>query len=69
MKDPADKLVEFTGSSTTSIEDAIISTVYRAYKTIRDSCWFQVIETHGGAGEGREDQWQVTIRVGLTKEG
>ena len=69
MKDHADRLIEFTGSSTTSIEDAIINAVQRAYQAIRDSRWFQVIETHAGVGQGREEQWQVTIRVGFAEEG
>jgi len=38
MKDPVYKLIELTGTSTTSIEDAIESAIKRANKTIKDLC-------------------------------
>ena len=36
MKDPVYKLIELTGTSTVSIEDAIESAVKRANKTIKN---------------------------------
>ena len=66
MKDPVDKLIELTGTSTVSIEDAIESAVKRANKTIKNLCWFQVVETRGNIEKGRVHHWQVTIKVGFT---
>lgn len=65
MKDPVYKLIELTGTSTTSIEDAVGKAIKRAHKTIKDLCWFQVVETRGNIAEGRVAHWQVTIKVGF----
>ena len=36
MKDPVGKLIELTGTSTTSIEDAVAKAIKRAYKTVKN---------------------------------
>ena len=66
MKNPVYKLIELTGTSTTSIEDAIETAIKRANKTIKDLCWFQVVETRGNIEKGKVRHWQVTIKVGFT---
>ena len=66
MKDHVYKLIELTGTSTTSIEDAVDKAIKRAHKTIKNLRWFQVIETRGNIEEGKVHQWQVTIKVGFT---
>jgi hypothetical protein len=68
MKDPVYKLIELTGTSTTSIEDAVEKAVQRAHKTIKNLSWFQVVETRGNINKGKVDHWQVTIKVGFTVE-
>ena len=65
MKDPVYKLIELTGTSTVSIEDAIESAVKRANKTIKNLCWFQVVETRGNIEKGKMRHWQVTLKVGF----
>ena len=65
MKNPIYKLVEITGMSTTSIEDAVEKAIKRAHKTVKNLRWFQVIETRGNIDKGRVDYWQVTIKVGF----
>ena len=65
MKDPVYKLVELTGTSTTSIEDAVETAVKRAHKTIKNLCWFQVVETRGNIEKGKVHRWQVTLKVGF----
>jgi flavin-binding protein dodecin len=47
MKDPVYKLIELTGTSSTSIEDAVAKAIKRAHNTIKNLCWFQVVETRG----------------------
>ena len=66
MKDPVYKLIEITGTSTTSIEDAVDKAIKRAHKTIKNLCWFQVVETRGTINKGKVAQWQVTIKVGFS---
>ena len=65
MKDPVYKLIELTGTSTTTIEDAVEKAIKRAGKTITNLCWFQVIETRGNIEKGKVRHWQVTIKVGF----
>ena len=69
MKDLVYKLIELTGTSTTSIEDAIEKAIHRAHKTVKNLCWFQVVETRGNINKGKVRHWQVTIKVGFTVEG
>jgi flavin-binding protein dodecin len=68
MKNHVYKLIELTGTSTTSIEDAVARAVQRAHKTIKNLCWFQVVETRGNIDKGKVHHWQVTIKVGFLVE-
>ena len=62
------KSIELTGSSKTSIEDAVIQAVAKAAKTVRSMQWFQVMETRGHIVKGKVAHWQVTVKVGFTLE-
>lgn len=66
MKDPVYKLIELTGTSTTSIEDAVTNAIARAHQTLKNLTWFQMVETRGNITDGKVHQWQVTIKVGFT---
>ena len=68
MKNHVYKLIELTGTSSISIEDAIERAIQRANKTIKQLCWFQVIETRGNIEKGKVLHWQVTIKVGFSIE-
>jgi flavin-binding protein dodecin len=68
MKDHVYNLVELTGTSATSIEDAVGKAIKRAHKTFKNLCWFQVVETRGSIDKGKVQHWQVTIKVGLSVE-
>jgi len=68
MKDHVYKIVELTGTSATSIEDAVDGAIARAHKTVKNLCWFQVVETRGSINKGKVDHWQVTIKVGFSVE-
>jgi len=65
MKDHVYKLVELTGTSTTSIEDAVAKAIKRAHKTLKNLCWFQVVDTRGNIDKGQVQHWQVTIKIGF----
>jgi len=53
MKDPVYKLIELTGTSTTSIEDAVDKAIKRAHETVKNLCWFQVVDTRGKINKGK----------------
>ena len=65
MKDSVYKLVELTGTSTSSIEAAVANAIKRAHQTVRKMRWFQVVETRGNIEQGKVRHWQVTIKVGF----
>jgi dodecin len=65
MNDPVYKLIELTGTSTTSIEDAVSKAIKRAHRTVKDLCWFQVVETRGNINKGKVHRWQVTLKIGF----
>ena len=60
------KSIELTGTSKTSVEDAVRGAVERASKTIRNMRWLEVIETRGHIEDGRIAHWQVTVAIGFT---
>lgn len=59
------KTIELTGTSNTSIEDAVNKAIHRAQKTVKNLSWFQVIETRGSIEKGKVHHWQVTLKVGF----
>ena len=65
MKNSVYKIIELTGTSTTSIEDAVDKAIKQAHKTITNLCWFQVVETRGNIEKGKVHHWQVTLKVGF----
>ena len=66
MKDHVYKLIELTGTSTTSMEDAVAKAIKRAHKTVKNLCWFQVVDTRGSIEKGRVNHWQVTLKIGFS---
>lgn len=63
------KLIELTGTSETSIEDAVNQALARAGETIRQMRWFTVTETRGTIDNGKVGEWQVTVKIGFRIEG
>jgi dodecin len=62
------KHIELTGTSGTSIEDAVQGAIARASKTVRNIRWLQVTETRAQVDNGTVVQWQVTLKAGFTLE-
>ncbi len=60
------KHIELTGTSSTSIEDAVQSAIARASKTVRNIRWVEITETRGQVDDGKVVQWQVTLKAGFT---
>jgi flavin-binding protein dodecin len=65
MGDHVYKLIELTGSSNISSDDAIRNAITKASETINNVYWFQVIETRGSIRDGQVSDWQVTVKVGF----
>ena len=68
MSDRVYKLIELTGSSPSSIEDAVQNALTRASQTVRNMRWFQLVETRGTVEDGKVGAWQVTMKMGFTLE-
>jgi len=59
------KHIRLTGTSSSSLEDAINNAVERASKKLRDLRWFQVVDTRGNIDGDHVAQWQVTVEIGF----
>jgi flavin-binding protein dodecin len=68
MSDRVYKLIEVTGTSITTMEEAVQNAVARASQTIRNMRWFEVIETRGAIADDQVSQWQVTVKIGFALE-
>jgi len=68
MNDKVYKLIELTGTSTRSVEDAVNTALKRAGQTIQNLSWFEVLETRGSIEKDQVKRWQVTVKVGFLVE-
>jgi dodecin len=68
MSEHVYKKIELTGSSTTSIEDAVNRAISKAGETLRNMRWFEVTEIRGMIDDNAVGYWQVTVKVGFTME-
>lgn len=62
------KKLEMVGSSTVSIEDAIINAIDECNKTVKNLDWFEVVETRGHIVDGKVGHFQVTLKIGFRLE-
>jgi hypothetical protein len=62
------KLIELTGSSKESSDQAIQNAIAKASESVKNMHWFEVVETRGYIEEGGVKYWQVTIKVGFRIE-
>ena len=69
MSDHVYKTIELTGTSSTSIEDAVTTAIAKMANSVRNMRWFQVTETRGHIDGGKVDSWQITLKVGFTLDG
>ncbi|MCH6575155.1 MAG: dodecin domain-containing protein [Bacteroidetes bacterium] len=68
MSEHVYKHIELTGSSKTSLEEAIQNAVNKAAKSVRNMRWFIVTEQRGYIENNAVAYYQVTIKVGFTLE-
>jgi dodecin len=60
------QIIQLTGSSTISSDDAVGNALAKAAATSATLRWFEVVETRGHVEGGKVAHWQVTIKVGQT---
>lgn len=65
MEDHVFKHIRVTGTSTTTMEEAVQKAVVKAAKTVRNMRWFNVVDTRGAIKGDAVEAWQVTIEVGF----
>jgi dodecin len=66
MNDKVYKIIELTGTSSHSIEEAVNLALERAGRTVHNLGWFQIIETRGSIEDNKVKHWQVTLKIGFT---
>ncbi len=62
------KMLELTGSSNESSDQAIRTALACAAQTIKHMDWFEVLETRGETKKGEVANWQVTLKIGYRLE-
>lgn len=60
------KSIELTGSSVSSMEDAMRNAVSRAAKTVHNMRWFEMVGVRGHIEKGVIAHWQVTLKIGFS---
>jgi len=68
MSEHVYKHIELTGSSKTSIEEAIQNAINKAAKSVRNMRWFLITEQRGYIDDNAVAYYQVTIKIGFTLE-
>ena len=68
MTDHVYKSVEITGSSPTSVDEAIRRAVAKATETLRHVDWFEVTQIRGAVLEDQIAHFQVTMKIGFRLE-
>ncbi|HZW38387.1 MAG: dodecin [Syntrophothermus sp.] len=66
MADHVYKIIELTGTSPVSSDEAVKNAVKKASETVRNMRWFQVTEVRGYLDNGAVQHWQVTLKIGFT---
>ncbi|MBU0491312.1 MAG: dodecin family protein [Chloroflexi bacterium] len=66
MTETSDKvyrLVEVTGTSAESMEQAMQNAISKASKSIPQMEWFELMSTRGTIRDGKIAGWRVTIKI------
>jgi flavin-binding protein dodecin len=62
------KKIELTGTSESSVEEAVAAALEKANESVRNMRWFEISEIRGAIEGDKVSEWQVTFRVGFTVE-
>ena len=66
MTDHIYKSIELTGTSKTSVEEAVNNAIEKAKKSIHDLRWFEVTNIRGVIEDNIIAHWQITMKVSFT---
>ena len=66
MSDHIYKIIEITGSSSESSEQAVKNAIAKAHESIHNLRWFEVTDTRGHIEDGQVAHWQVSLKIGFT---
>ena len=59
------KKIELVGTSPNSYAEATRNAVEKASETLHGLSWFEVSELRGAIKDGKVDEFQVTLKVGM----
>jgi flavin-binding protein dodecin len=62
------KTIEITGSSTSSVDDAVAGAIAKASETVRNLDWFEVTQIRGHIENGSVAHFQVGMKIGFRLE-
>jgi flavin-binding protein dodecin len=62
------KTIEITGSSTSSVDDAVAGAIAKASETVRNLDWFEVTQIRGHIENGSVAHFQVGLKIGFRLE-
>jgi hypothetical protein len=60
------KKIELTGTSGSSVEEAVSAALKKASESVRNMRWFEITEIRGAIDGDKVSEWQVTLKVGFT---
>lgn len=66
MSEHTYKIIELTGSSDTSSDDAVQNAIAKASETVHSLRWFEVTDVRGHIDGGKIAHWQATVKIGFT---
>jgi dodecin len=66
MTDHVYKRINLTGTSATSIEDAVQRAIDKASQTLHGLRWFEIEDIRGDIDGKKIAHWQVSLRIGFT---
>ena len=59
------KKIEIVGTSEVSSDDAVQNAIARCSSSIKNLRWLELIESRGTIKDGKNERWQVTIKIGF----
>ena len=60
------KSIELTGTSKTSVEEAVNNAITKATKTVHNLKWFEVTDIRGVIENNVVAHWQISMKVSFT---
>jgi dodecin len=66
MNEHVYKMIELTGSSKVSMEEAVKNAIAKASESVHNMRWFQIVDSRGYIDDNAVSYWQVTLKIGFT---